>query len=150
MLSAIEKTQFNQDRTSRLGRELCGKVHVVKAVYDFAVDGGATGDHNLSDEEGNLIVIPSGAIVKQVIIDEVTAVTGADSIDLNLNTGNDLLNAKDFTGVSGLAAGIPVSSAATAVKATADRQLTLSINTNAMTAGKLHIYLEVLFVPVAA
>lgn len=137
-----------------LGRILQGKKHIVKGKYSFASQGGAVGSINLKDEYGNEIVIPSGAIVTQVLLDITSAIvsTGNDgTIALGLNTGVDLLAAVDGdTLTTGIKAGIPVQTAASAVKATADRKLVMAIGTNAFTAGVLDVYVEFMYVPTPA
>jgi hypothetical protein len=58
----------------------------------------------------------------------------------------DLLAATAIAGFSGITAGIPVGTAATAVKATVDSKVVATIAVAALTAGKLNVYLEVLHV----
>lgn len=143
-----ERVAMDAHHSGALGKHLAGKVQLIKAKYSFASDGGAVGSINLKDEFGQEIDIPSGAIVKQVIIDRVTAPAsagGAGTVALTLNAAGDLLAAVDADTLSALHAGIPVGTAATAVKATAKRKLVLSIAVEALTAGVLDIYCEVYF-----
>lgn len=55
-----------------------GDLHVAEYVYDFSVDGGATGEIVLSDKAG-YEALPEGAIVKNVYAVVETAVTGTSS-----------------------------------------------------------------------
>lgn len=123
----------------RMGTALEGQVGCARAFYDFSVVGGAVSTINLRDEEGNAIALPNKAIITSVFIDVVTAMTsagGAGTISLGANTTTDLRAAVDADTLSGISAGIPVGTAATAVKLTAERNLTVSIATEALTAGK--------------
>jgi len=110
----------------------------VICVYDFAVDTGAIGTYVLCK-------LPDNTIITNVLLDVITAFTsigGTGTIALMANTANDLLSAIDADTLSAIHAGIPVGTAATSVKLTADRDITLSIATAAMTAGKVAIHIE--------
>ena len=112
----------------------------VIGVYDFDVDGGAIGDYVLCK-------LPDNTIITNVIIDCITtpAPTTTSTFAIAANTANDLLSATavgaDWNGAK-LVAGIPVGTTATAVKLTADRDITLSIATGAFTAGKFAVHIE--------
>ncbi len=147
--SENERLGLDKHHAGELGQLLASKVHVVKGVWDFAVDAGAVGTLNLKDEFGVEIDIPQNSIVKQVIIDRRTAPVsagGAGTVALGINTTTDLLAAVDADTLSAIHAGIPVGTAATAVKATASRKLQLAIGVEALTAWLLHIYCEVYLV----
>lgn len=122
------------------------KVNVMKAVYDFAVLGGTSGATVvLRDASGGSAVLPAGAIIKQVMVDEVTNVTvsAGGTISLGVNTTTDLLGATAGASFSGVIAGVPVGTAATAVKVTtANSAVTATFGTNATTAGKLNVFIE--------
>jgi len=141
--AAGKKTLLNKMNSTaqlvRLGMALEGQVGCARAMYDFAVQGGAISTINLVDEEGNAIALPNNAIITSVFIDVVTAMVssgGSGTISLGANTTTDLRLAVDADTLSGVSAGIPVGTAATAVKLTAERNLTVSIATQALTAGK--------------
>jgi len=149
LLSANTRAGFDKFYAGELGQCLMAKTHLIKAVYSFAVDGGSVSAINLNDVYGNEIKIPSGAIVKSVIIDRATACTSAGgngTVALSINSANDLLSAVDADTLSAIHAGVPISTASTVVKATADRKLVLTIGTEALTAGVLNIYLEIFHV----
>lgn len=128
-----------------LGFELHRTKNIIKAVYDFSVDGGAVSSINLKDEHGNLVILPVGAIVTQVILDVITPCTTSASgtLALTLQSARDLLGATAAASVTGILAGVPVSTAATCVKvATSAKQLKAVIETGALTAGKAYIFIE--------
>ena len=116
---------------------------VAKGLYDFSVLTGAIGSYNLLSTDE---VIPDNAIVTNVYIDVITAFTstgGTGTIALTLNTAGDLLAAVDADTLStGPNAGIPDGAVANMVKATAARNLVLSIATAAITAGKAVVFVE--------
>lgn len=109
------------------------------ATYDFAVDAGGTG------EIASSMTIPDNAVITQVLIDIITAMAsagGAGTIALKANSTGDLLAAVDADTLSGIVAGIPVSTAATAVKTTASRVLGFEIGTEDLTAGKFQVHVQ--------
>lgn len=133
----------------RLGDYIANQRGVVKGIYSFAVQGGAVTSVNLKDENGRDIVLPSGAIITQVFIDEVSNVTGGagSTIAIGANTTTDLIGATAIASFTGIIAGIPTGTAANMVKLTADRTLTATIGTDPVTAGVLHVYVEFVYVP---
>jgi hypothetical protein len=131
------------------------KNHMV-AVYDFAVLGGAVSTINLVDEQGNLAILPKGAIVTNVIAHVVTAVlsSGTTGVSLGLLTATDLMasTVKGSLLINTLVAGAPVGSAATCVgpvTAAAGSQVTVGIITTALTAGKIYYHIEYMISGVA-
>ena len=122
-----------------------GVPRVAVATYDFAVTGGAVTAHPLGVE------IPNGAVVVDSLIDVVDTIV-ADSgetgtIAIHLQSANDIVSAIAVgdTGApwdAGLHAGVPVGTAATAIKMTADRQITATIGTAAVTAGKFRVWIH--------
>ncbi len=127
------------------GTELHRTLNCIKGVWDFAVQGGAVSSINLKDDLGNDCILPNGAIVVNGTIDILTAMASAGNagtMALGLNTTTDLKAAVDADTLSGLVATIPVGTAATSVKLTAQRQLKLTIATEALTAGKIAVYLQ--------
>ena len=63
-------------------------VQVQEYVYDFAVDGGATGEIVLSNKSG-YSAIPVGAIITKVTMKVVTAFTSGGSATLDWGNGDD-------------------------------------------------------------
>jgi hypothetical protein len=145
-IGSRERSAFDKYHAGSLGKELANKKHCIKAVYDFAVLGGAIGSVSLVDQYGETVKIPLGAIVTQVLVDTVTPLTsgGLATVALTLNAAGDLMAADDFDDLVAIMPGIPVGSAATAVKATAEREIVATIAVAALTAGKVDVYLEVL------
>jgi hypothetical protein len=120
------------------------KKHVLRALYDFSVSGGAVGAISLLDENGKAAVIPNKAIITDSMIDVITAPTsgGSATIALGANTTTDLKAATAIASYTGIVAGVPVGTAATAVKTTADRTVTATIAVAALTAGKFYVMVE--------
>lgn len=113
---------------------VCG---IVKATYDFAVHGGAIGTINLD------LKLPDNAIIYGGMFDVLTDPTsgGSATVALGLNTTTDLKGATAIASITGLVALVPVMTAGTAVKLTAERQLKVTIATAALTAGKFNVFL---------
>lgn len=116
----------------------------VKCVYDFSVDGGAIGAITLKDEQGKACVLPNKAIIRDVLIDVVTAPTSLGLATIALGAGVSAVDLKAATAIAaytGLVAGIPVGSAATAIKLSADQSPIATIAVAALTAGKLNVHI---------
>lgn len=121
------------------------KVWVLKGVYDFAKQGGATGTINLKNIYSNTLYLPKGAVIKDCYLDVITAPTSAGSATIAISSGkaaNDLKSAAQSSGFSGIMACVPVSTAATAIKLTADVTPVIVIGTAALTAGKINVIIE--------
>lgn len=119
----------------------------IRAVWDFAVQGGAVSTINLLDEQGNPAILPKGAIVTNVVLDVVTPCTTSASGtgSLGLLTATDLLAATAAASITGFLAGVPVGTAATwkgPVTAVGGTQITFGIATGALTAGKFNAIIE--------
>lgn len=148
MLSSTQRSEMaTHAPVENLGKYLCQKRSVLPLVYDFAVDGGAVSTIKLRDALTAEVAdkLPSGAIITQVYADVKTACAsagGTGTIALTANSAGDLLAAVDADTKSGIFAGIPIGTAGTMVKLTADRQISLAIATEALTAGKLYIFVE--------
>lgn len=153
MLSAEQRFLLNRlnngARNLVLGNLLSNQLNAAKGVYDFDVQGGAVSTINLDDslnEFGSAgdVVVPSGSVVWSGVIDTITqgATSASGTFSIGLNTTTDLKAATAAASITGLVALIPVGTAATAVKMTADRTLTTSIATGAVTAGKFNVYLQ--------
>ena len=147
------------DPIAGLGDEISENLNYKRFVYDFTVLGGAVATIPLLDEQGNAAVLPLASLVLSVIVDVVVAVTsgGSATVALGCNGTTDLLGATAKASLgTGLVAGVPVMTAATAVKivsgsgtaATLQRRnfsvvgqaVTATIGTAALTAGKMYIH----------
>lgn len=117
---------------------------ILRAKYDFSISGGAVGAIQLLDENGKPAVIPSKCIITKVLVDVITAPTsgGAATIALGANTSTDIKAATAIASYTGIVACVPVETAASAVKTTADRIVTATIATAALTAGKFYVMVE--------
>lgn len=101
-------------------------------------DDGAIGEHVLN------VPVPAGTIVLDGVIDVITtfaSATDAATIAIHFNAANDLVSAVAIsTGTpwdAGLHAIVPLGAAANAKKASADRNVTITVGTEEVTAGKL-------------
>lgn len=146
MLTSAQKAAHNFAAPHEgLGNLLSQKRGVLKCTYDFAVQGGAVGSYKLLDSNGNAAKLPAGAIITQVYLHIVTAFVSTSNdgtISLGANTAVDLLAAVDADTLSGISAGVPVGTAGTMVRCTAERQITLAVAVHAMTAGKANFFVE--------
>lgn len=128
-----------------LGTELAKATNTMTCKYSKAVQGGATGTsvfllRDLTDT-ASYCTIPDNAVVKQVFIDVLTAGVGG-SVAVNIQSAGDLKAAASASAYTGIVAGIPVDTAATMIKLTADRTPWLAITNSAVTAGKFNVYIE--------
>jgi hypothetical protein len=149
MITETQRAFFNKftpyDGVYGLGEQFKLAKTVVRGTYDFSVNGGAVSTISMLDQASSVIVLPNKAIITQVYIDIVTAMTsagGTGTIALTANSSGDLKAAVDADTLSGIVAGIPVGTAATMVKCTADRTLSVAIATEALTAGKFNVFVE--------
>lgn len=138
---------------AQLGGQLVRRSkRVFKGVYDFSVQGGAVGAHNLYDPmlgENAPLILPPSFIISNVSIDTLTALTSGGAATVALTSGvgaGDLKAAAGFAGYVGVIAGIPVS-AATSVKVPAATvepgvvaQMVIAVA--ALTAGKFNVHIE--------
>lgn len=148
MLSKVNLPDFSYFFLKDIvGKELVYKTHCIKGVYDFTKDGGAIGAITLKDLNRDLIKLPAGAIIKQVVIDTEVAPTsgGLATIAFGINSTTDLKGATAIASFSGITAGIPDGAATNMVKVTSAANLTLTVGAFALTAGKINFYVEVLF-----
>lgn len=133
-------------------------VKVQEYVYDFAVDGGATGNHILSAKAGQLPV-PVGSVIKGVTAKVVTAVTSGGSATAEWGT---LADTDGYSGTAiakaTLVAGYIQNGWVNAgaliwdnsndvqlypyVSVAADGALYFVINVAALTAGKINFLVE--------
>jgi hypothetical protein len=135
-----------------LGTEVNRCANRLKAVWNFAVLGGAIGAINLLDDQGNAAILPLGAIVTQFLAYVITAPVGASgTIAAKLLNAADLMAATAITSLTAGAvwSGKPVSGGAGAaytvvgpVTATLGTQVQMTIATTAMTAGLIDFYID--------
>lgn len=149
MLTLAERTRLLALSPGHIGKYLHQKRGVLKLPYSFAVQAGAVGSILLLDDAGDAAILPSKAIITQVYFDIITAFTstgGTGTIALTANSTGDLLAAVDADTLpltaSHPGSGVPIGTAATMVKLTAARQITLEIATAAITAGVANFFVE--------
>lgn len=148
MLTSDKRLVLNQvpvAASQRLGEELHKTVNVVKALYSFAIQGGAVGSVNLVDSVTGLAVkLPSGAIITKSWIDVLTTPTsgGSATIALTANSAGDILAALAMDSLTGIYAGVSTGVAANMKKMTAERTLLATIAVAALTAGKFNVFVE--------
>ncbi len=147
-------------QTYQLGSLVVGqKVWVLKAVYDFSVlskvasNAGVSGTVPLRGLGATSLRLPKGALVTDCVIDVIVDLTGTSSATLSVSTGQTVGDLKTATAVtnytsgSGRIACVPVGSAATSIKLTADRTPSVGIlrqgsSPLAFTAGKMNVLIE--------
>jgi len=120
-------------------------LHVTKFTFDTAVnDAAETPASNKTVAAHPMAVsIPDNAIVISGHVDVITAVTseGAATVAIGLVSGVDLLAATTKTSL-GLAAQVPMAAVKTApIKLSAEKAVTVTVGTAALTAGKFDGYI---------
>lgn len=150
----VNASEFELNRASpnamarnRLGGIVEKKtVRTIKAVYDFSVLGGSSAAAiSLKNYDGTTAVIPNSAIVRNCVIDVITTPTTSTSATIAIGTGqaaNDLKTATAVASYTGLMACIPVGSAASSIKMTADRTPTVTVATGFVTSGKINVLID--------
>lgn len=121
-----------------------GRRRLAVGLYDFAVDGGAVGDIALRGD-----VVPSGAIVTDVLIHVDTALTsgGAATVALKAESAADLNAADAISGAPWSTTGAKrgdLTATTAPVKTTAARSIVATVATAALTAGKFSVYVSYL------
>lgn len=131
-------------------------MHVQEYIYDFDVDGGATGALDLSAKDGSS-PLPQGAIVHRVSLSVLTAIVGSTSTVAVGNTTDpdgfmvaiaEATLVDEFISSTGVQAGallwddtndhnIPF-----LVNSDDDADFSITIGGNNLTAGKLLLYVE--------
>lgn len=122
-----------------------GERKVARARYDFATEGGATGDIVLTRGD---VKIPNDARVLEAFIDVTTVPTsaGAATIAVKLQSAADVNAADAISGAPWSTTGVKRADALEGVdkglKLTADRTVTLTVGTAALTAGVFDVIVE--------
>ena len=121
-------------------------IRVAHGRYSFAAQGGAISAISLSDGNGRNI-LPAGAIILGGTIDVVTALTsgGSATIALGTSAGSSATSILGATAVVSWTAGqlamIPVFTAATYVKMTAQGSLIATVATAALLTGVFEVHI---------
>ena len=120
------------------------KLGGAKATFDFAALGGAIAAHGLA------ISIPAGGIVKRVfyvVRTTFVSATDAATIALSIEAADDLVAAAAISVGTAFDAAAPVATIAdnaeaNFIVATVERELTLTVAVEVLTAGKMDVYVE--------
>ena len=120
-------------------------LHITKFTFDTAAnDAASTPASNKTVAAHPLAVtIPDNAIVIQGFVDVIAAVTstGAATVAIHLENANDLLTATGKANLT-LAAQLPMAAVIAApIKLTAEKAVTVTVGTAALTAGKIDGYI---------
>lgn len=151
MISAARRALLNTGWWPGRQADVAKAVHKTKnllhAVYDFSKLGGAVGSYSLLDTDGDLAKLPTAALITNVFTYTETALAsgGAATLALTAESAGDLKAATAYTSFSAGAKvqGVPVSDdLSTSVLTTAERTLTAAVATAALTAGKVHFFVE--------
>ena len=134
-------------QASQLGTEVVdGSVKLMRANYDFSVQGGSSAATIfLKAPDGSSAAIPNKAIITSVYIDTVTSLVDVSTgvrLAFGANTDVDLKALTASSSFTGIIAGIPVETAASAVKMTADRSLTMKVAGGNISAGKINVFVK--------
>lgn len=119
------------------------EVKVVRGRYDFAVDGGAVGDLDLTLDAQ----IPANAIILGgfVEVDTVPTSGGAATVAVKVEGAADIVAAAAVSGApwstTGRKSVVPVFTGATTVKTTTARKIQATVATAALTAGVFDVVL---------
>jgi len=126
------------------------KVNVLKAVYDVAVLGGASGSSKvMRDAAGGAAKLPRGAIITRVTIDPQTALvasSGSPTVSFGVESAStDIKGATAIATLNaGLVAGIQDGQLANMKKVGADLPVGVKVNTNNLASGKIVLFIEYL------
>lgn len=134
---SVKATSFDDNAPGTDGQKM---LHVARATYDFSSDGGLQGAIGLG------VFLPDNAVVKRCYYDVETAFTSGGAATVSLDsegTGDLKADEAIATGYSsGQHDGDPDGTAANMVKMTAKNEVTMTISTADLTAGKAHFYVE--------
>lgn len=136
----------------KLGSQLVdNKIQVLRAILDVSSIGGANSgsSYTLKDPEGGDATLPDNAVVRQVFIDTITAAASGSGTTPTISFGTDsppvnFKAATAFNSYSGVVAGIPVGTAATAVKMSADTAVGARVLAGSLSSGKIDLLIEYL------
>lgn len=151
---ATNASQFCFNRSSpncmakyRLGDKLEKETDLsLKAQWKYSRDGGAIGTIKLINPlTGTQAVLPQYAIVRNCVIDVVTTTSEGAGASFSVSTGQatgDLKASAQASSYTGQVACIPVGTAATAVKLTADSNMSIAVGTATLTGGEINVIVD--------
>ena len=132
---------FGQMESARDG---FGSIRKFQATYDFAVHGGAVSAIPVGE------TLPNGTIIVGGFMNVITAITGGATVAVHANAANDIQTAAADSGApwstTGKKAIVPKINTpeTTSITLTADRRVTFTITTAAVTAGKVIVTLFII------
>ena len=145
---------YQLDRASKLNRDhyvgtklFDAQQFGVKAVWDFAIQGGAAStDLTLQDAQGNPVTLPAGAIIRDCLLDVVTQPTSSTSSGSLAFSSSAVADLKAATVVASLPvsriACIPVATVGTMIKTSSELTLKVRTGSEALTAGKINLWIQ--------
>lgn len=119
------------------------EIKVARGRYDFAVDGGAVGDIDLT----STAQIPAKAVILGGFVEVDTALTsgGSGTMAVKVEGAADIVAAAAVSGApwstTGRKSVVPVFTGATTVKTTAARKIQATVGTADLTAGAFDVVL---------
>ena len=142
---------------TKLGDEFVDKaVHVLKAQYSFASQGGASVvlpstllGNAIDPSDGKDAVLPANAVVRQVTIDVLTAPVASTVaayslpyMEVGINSPADLVASTKADTLSGISSGVPDGTAAKMVKVNSTSAVQIGMSGGSVTAGKFNVFIE--------
>lgn len=113
---------------------------LVEYEYDFSVDGGATGVHDLS-AKANKVDLPSGSLRKSTHVLVQTALAGV-SASAKIGTTASDADIAALAAVSAYSASAVFNDATAIYVGTTNKDCILTVSGAALTAGKLKVFIE--------
>lgn len=130
-------------RKYHLGSTLREAHNTLVCVWDYAKTGGAAGDHLLYQTDAKtLCKLPDNSVVRNGLIDVITTLVGVGStMAIKIQSAGDIKAATAVASFTGLMDTVPVGTAATAIKLTAERQVYATV-ASAFSAGKFRVFID--------
>ncbi len=137
------------NRKYHVGTALANGPFGVKGTWDYAVSGGAASSTiYLLDNESQRITLPTGAVVTNCLVDVVTAPTsdGASAnLAFHMQSNGEVVKAATHKSV--FTTTLPIvctqtGSVSNMLKLASETSLTVRIASEAMTAGKINVWLQ--------
>jgi hypothetical protein len=127
-----------------------GSVNGLGITFDWAGEDSAGVDNKAAGAHGTGVILPDNAIVWGGFVDVITPPTsgGAATIAVSLQSANDIISAAAVAGApwstAGIKAIVPKTNTpeSTGIKLTADREITVTVASEVLTAGKFSGYIE--------
>lgn len=150
MLTTAQREFLNTNAPAgfplQLGNILHHTTGCIKATYDFSVLGGAVGDISLKTASGETAQLPAGSfgVRSFVLVETAPTSAGSATIAFKSLSAADIYAATAYGSVTGLLQGKQDNLVANALIAATATDIKITIGTAALTAGKIHVYIEYL------